>query len=698
MKIFEIFFLLISISTLKLLNKPFNFTEFQSMNRILNPILSPDGKFIVYSVQKWNSITNKLYTNLQYSDIKTKEIKNLTPKQEEINDSSPMFSSLFPNYVFFIRKGQIHYIEFPSIKSIKDNSIQLTNYPISINNFKIKQNSIVFSSDVYFSCGNNLTCSSILIKNEKKKSYQTYDSLLAFHFNKWLIQGKGSHIFYQKIKLKENKLILDGEVIDITKGMEINSPPLFSNNLNYDLSNEGNKITFVAHHRDYYETFNISWKIYYINLNLMKKPILITKHTQAKTQYPKFSIDDTKIAFLAMKTPMLESENLHFEIYNILTNKINIIDDVLDISVIDYSWLSDNKIYFTSNIIGQIKIFTVDITIPTQPNFTQFKTNSSTSSYSLPIFSLKNKNYLFSIKSGFDYPERIILLNDETEPEIVNLNIDFIKKITLPKPESFNFIGGNNEKVYGWIIKPINFNLTKKYPVTVLIHGGPESSWTSIWSYSWNPQIFSNYNYVVVMINPHGSIGVSTKFREAVRSDWGGIPYYDIMNGLKYIINKNPYMDFKRICAIGGSYGGYLINWIEGHNNFFKCLVNHDGAFSLISKFYSADKLWFQKAEFCPKDNIHCNPFDGKNIKNQFESNSPERFVKNWKTPMLVIHGGKDYRIPLTEGLSTFTSLQLMNIDSMFVYFHLGNHWELDSLNQIKWYEIILKWLEKYIK
>ena len=698
MKIYEILYFLISLSTLKSLNKPFNFTEFQSMNRILNPILSPDEKYIVYSVQKWNSTTNKIYTNLQYSEIKTKEIKNLTLKQEEINDSSPMFSSLYPNYVFFIRKGQIHYIKFPPINSEEDNSIQLTNYPISINNFKIKQNSIIFSSDVYFSCGNNLTCSSILIENEKTKTYQIYDSLLAFHWNKWLIQGKGSHIFYQKIKLKDNKIILDGEVNDITIGMQINSPPLFSNNLNYDLSNDGSQIVFVAHHRDYYETFNISWKIYYINLNLMKKPILITKHTQAKTQYPKFSIDDTKIAYLSMKTPMLESENLHLEIYNILTNKIDIIDDILDISIIDYSWLNDNIIYFTSNIIGQNKIFKVNITNPKKPIFTQFKTNSTTSSYSLPFFSLKNKNILFSIKSGFDYPERIILLNNKIESEIVNLNTEFLKKITLPKPESFYFTGGNNDKVYGWIIKPINFNSTKKYPIILLIHGGPESSWTSLWSYSWNPQIFSNKNYVVIMINPHGSIGISTKFRESVRNNWGKIPYYDIMTGLKYLNDKYYYMDFERICAIGGSYGGYLINWIEGHNNFFKCLVNHDGSFSLISKFYSSDKLWFQKAEFCPKDNVNCNPFDGKDIRKEFELNSPERFVKNWKTPMLVIHGGKDYRIPLTEGLSSFTSLQMRNVDSMFVFFHLGNHWELDPLNQIKWYEIILKWIEKYIK
>ena len=258
MKICEIFFFFISLSTFNSLNEPFNFTEFQSMNRILNPILSPDDKYIVYSVQKWNPTTNKLYTNLQYTEIKTKEINDLTPKHEEINDSSPLFLSLFPNYVFFIRRGQIHYIEFPPLNSKKDNSIQLTNYPISINNFTIKQNSIVFSSDVYFSCDNNLTCSSILIQNEKTQSYQIYDSLLAFHWNKWLIQGKGSHIFYQKIKLKENKIILDGEVNDITKGMKINSPPLFSNNLSRGIFlNSFSKLSFFLLSKRLFSSFII---------------------------------------------------------------------------------------------------------------------------------------------------------------------------------------------------------------------------------------------------------------------------------------------------------------------------------------------------------------------------------------------------------------------------------------------------------
>ena len=297
---------------------------------------------------------------------------------------------------------------------------------------------------------------------------------------------------------------------------------------------------------------------------------------------------------------------------------------------------------------------------------------------------------------GYSCPERIVTFpNDEL---IVDTNEEILQNKELPDPEAFNFIGGYNDTVYGWIMKPINFDETKKYPVALLIHGGPESSWTSGWSYSWNPTMYAQQGYAVVMINPHGSTGVSSQFQNAVRNDWGGVPYQDIITGINYAVNNYNYLDKDKICAAGGSYGGYMINWINGHTDMFKCLVNHDGAFSVISKFYGTEELWFQKAEFCPTDKIGCNPFDGKEIRDGYEKNSPERFVQNWKTPMLVIHGGKDMRVPLTEGLQAFTALQMKGIDSQFLYFPEENHWTLNPANQIQWYDSVYKWFEKYTK
>jgi acylaminoacyl-peptidase len=455
-------------------------------------------------------------------------------------------------------------------------------------------------------------------------------------------------------------------------------------------------VTFSAHIRNHEESWSTSWHTYYINPNTMSKPYMITTHTDARTQQPKFSLDDTKIAYLAMKTPMLESENLHFEIYNILTGKVNIIADLLDVSVSDYFWENDHLLYFQSVVLGLNKIFTVDILDTTKPVFKLIDTKSMTASFGLPIKALKNRNIKLSRKVGYSCPERIVTFPDDELIE--DTNSEILKDKELPDPESFNFVGGYNDTVYGWIMKPINFEENKKYPVALLIHGGPESSWTSGWSYSWNPTMYAQQGYAVVMINPHGSTGVNSDFQNAVRNDWGGVPYQDIITGINYAVKTYNYLDGDKICAAGGSYGGYMINWINGHTDMFKCLVNHDGAFSVISKFYGTDELWFQKAEFCPYDKIGCNPFDGKEIRDGYEKNSPERFVQNWKTPMLIIHGGKDMRVPLTEGLQAFTGLQMQNISSQFLYYPEENHWTLNPPNQIQWHKSVYEWFEKYIK
>jgi acylaminoacyl-peptidase len=290
----------------------------------------------------------------------------------------------------------------------------------------------------------------------------------------------------------------------------------------------------------------------------------------------------------------------------------------------------------------------------------------------------------------------LIILNDD-EKEIVYLNKEFVDSIELPQHERISFTGGFNETVYGWLFKPINFEEGKKYKVVLLIHGGPESSWTSGWSYTWNPQIYTNQGYAVIMINPHGSSGVSRSFQNAVRHAWGGVPYEDIMTGVQYVIDTYPWIDGEHMCAAGGSYGGFMINWIEGNTDKFKCLINHDGLFSTIPMYYSTDEVWFPMAEFCPQDKIGCRPYESKEIREGFERYSPERFVQNWKTPMLVIHGGLDYRLSLTEALSTFTALQLKKVKSKFLFFPLENHWVLRLENQIKWFEAVLDFIKENI-
>ena len=693
-------FLSLLVHLIKSDSIPFQPVDHQSLNRMSESILSPDGKYAVFTIRKWSEETGKSSTNIQYIELKTKTVGSITPVVEDQTDSNPTFSKAFPDYIFFQRNNQLRYIKFRPNKNDKnlneDESVELTNYLLKISSFKLKNNAFVFVTDVYFDC-KDMNCTKQKIEEENTHSWRVYNSLHMFHWDQWLNEGKGSHIFYQKFSFDEasGKFELIGEARDLTLGMNLNTPPLFSDNY-YDISNNGELVAFSAHIRNHEESWSTSWKTYYFDTNFMDKPLLITNHTNARTQDPKFSFDDTKIAYLAMKTPMLESENLHFEIYNILTNKISVTPDTLDISVNDYSWESDNVLNFQATNIGLNKIYKVDISDVDNPSYTIYDTKTITCSFGLPFRAIKNRKVVLAKKVGYARPDVLVTFPDDKL--IYDPNEDILKAHEFPEPELFSFIGGYNDTVYGWMIKPINFNASKAYPSVLLIHGGPESSWTSGWNYGWNPTMYAQQGYVVIMINIHGSTGVSSKFRDAVRNDWGGVPYEDLITGIRYALTNFKFLDMDKICAIGGSYGGYMINWINGHNNLFRCLVNHDGAFSSISKFYSTDELWFPKAEFCPKEKIGCNPFDGKEIREGYEKNSPERWVHFWSTPTLVIHGGKDYRVPLTEGLQAFTSLQLRNVESQFLYFPLEIHCILRPENQIEWFNHVFAWLEKYLK
>ena len=321
-------FFLLSINAQTL--EPLTPTELLSMNKLSGYNLSPDGKYLIIGVKKWNPETGKSYSHLQYKDLETNITKTLTPNIEGQSDTSPQFSNSFPGFLFFQRsnkdiKSSIYYIQFPPqeiSENDEDKSVKLTDYILPISEYKLKSKTILFNTDVYFQC-KTMNCTNELIEKESKQNYQIYNKLFVNHWDTWLIEGKGSHLFIQELELEDNTIILKNEVKDVTQGMEINTPPLFTDSSNYDLSNDGKKIAFSAHLRNNEEAWKTGYKTYYMDLVKMKNPVCITNHTNARTQNPVFSNDNTKIAYLAMKIPGLESEILHFEIYNIQNVKFH---------------------------------------------------------------------------------------------------------------------------------------------------------------------------------------------------------------------------------------------------------------------------------------------------------------------------------------------------------------------------------------
>ncbi|MCQ2820589.1 MAG: S9 family peptidase [archaeon] len=688
------YILLLLISFVFSQKQNFTATDLHTMKRLTSSILSVDGKYVIYTESQWTKESGKTVSTMKYKEVNGKESFTIG---ESIG--SPVVSSFAPNHLFFSKGGQIHYINFPPKEG--DESVQLTNYPISINTYKIGYDSIVFTADVFFNC-TDFECTAALNEIVSKQDYKVYDSLFAFHWDKWLDQGKGSRIFLQKIEFTEDKKIqLKGTYRDLTNGMKINVPFLNTGKDNYDVSKDGKMAAYSGLLRTHDEAWNTSWKTYFIIFDEMIEPLLITGNNAGRTQNPVFNIDGTKIAFLSMKTPILESENLHLEIYNILRNKIDIVSDKdFDLSIESFTWINDHSGYITTTKLGLTCLFKIDFKNTFEPTFEEVKSEEDNLSYGTPFTAINNRKVFYLSKSGYNLHPRLVRLDDDSE--IINVNPGFEDKYYLSKQEKFTFKGAKNEDVQGWMLKPNNFDESKKYSMALLIHGGPESSWSSDWSYRWNPQLWVNEDHITVMFNIHGSQGVSTAFREAVRRDWGGAPYEDIKLGLKYLFDTYSFIDKEKVCACGGSYGGYMVTWLQGHPDIlegfkFKCLVSHDGAFSLMSKSYATDEIWFQKSSFCPASHPNCQFYE-EEAREIVAKNSPERFVDKWSIPMLLIQGGIDYRVPTTEALSAFTALKLKGVDARLFYLPLENHHTLKPENGIKWNEEVLGWLAKYLK
>jgi dipeptidyl aminopeptidase/acylaminoacyl peptidase len=277
-----------------------------------------------------------------------------------------------------------------------------------------------------------------------------------------------------------------------------------------------------------------------------------------------------------------------------------------------------------------------------------------------------------------------------TEPvALTHHNDPLIASLDLPKAEGFTFKGADGDDVSGWLFRPPEFDPAQTYPVVFLIHGGPQGAWHDEWHNRWNYQMFAAPGYAVVAINPRGSTGSGQKFTDQISQDWTGRVYDDLMLGLDHALKTYPFLDKDRIAAAGGSYGGFMVNWIAGHTDRFRALISHAGVFDLTSKYGTTEELWFPEWEFGGP------PWERPE---HYRERSPSAFVPNFKTPTLVIHGALDFRVPDAQGLGMFTALQRRGVPSRYVFFSDEGHWITKPANRVVWWREVTGWLDRYLK
>jgi dipeptidyl aminopeptidase/acylaminoacyl peptidase len=406
----------------------------------------------------------------------------------------------------------------------------------------------------------------------------------------------------------------------------------------------------------------------------------VTTASKGADNTPRFSPDGKWLSYLSMERPNFEADRQRLMLVPRTGGGAPVeVTAGWSLSVGSYAWCRDSKcVYAVVEERGRVNLYRIDL-----PGFRRTALVAGAGMNTSPSASADGKTLVYLHQSNAQPPEVWVngkALTHHTDAAVASLD--------LRPLEQFGFVGARGDSVFGWLLKPPGFDPAKKYPVIDLFHGGPQTAWNDYWGARWNYEMFASRGYVVVMVNRHGSTGFGQAFTDAVSQHWGDWPYEDLMKGLD-VVNQLPYVDSTRVCAAGASYGGYMIYWAAGHTDRFKCLVSHDGVFNTVSMGGSTEELWFPNWEF------------GGTVyqaRDQWEKWSPLNFVKNWKTPMLVVHSQLDYRVDLSEGYQAFTAARSMGVPAKFLYFPDEGHWVLKPRNRRIWWGVLLDWIDQYLK
>ena len=413
-------------------------------------------------------------------------------------------------------------------------------------------------------------------------------------------------------------------------------------------------------------------------------PQNLTRDNPAWDTQPVFSPNGKTLAYLSMSVPGYEADRYQIKLMSWPGGAVRNLAADWVLSPASLVWSSDGRtLYAPTDSHGQRSLLALDVASGSIRTVVKEGTADSPSLAGDRIIymldSLTSPVELYSIKPDGTGAKAITHLNDAR-----------VTAARMGKPEQFTFKGWNNEAVSAYAVQPADFSPGRKYPVAFLIHGGPQVPMGNHFHYRWNPQAYAGAGYGVVVVEFHGTPGYSQAFTDSIQGDWGGKPLEDLKKGLAAALEKYPWMDGDKVCALGASFGGYMINWIAGNwPDRFRCLVSHDGNIDERMAYFDTAVLWF------PERDHKGTPWDNPE---GYEKQNPVNFVKNWKTPMLVIHGGKDFRVVETQGFGTFNALQRRGIPSRFLYFPDENHWVLKPANSVLWHETVLVWLNKWTK
>ncbi|MGE0760515.1 MAG: prolyl oligopeptidase family serine peptidase [Pirellulaceae bacterium] len=671
---------------------PFGVQDLVRLARVGEPRPSPDGRWLVTTLRTWNPDSNKTTTNLWLIATDGSSTRQLTSAQE-VADSSPVWSPDSRTVAFVSSRSGSQQIW--TIRVDGGEAAQLTRFPVDVDNLRWSPagTHLAFSAEVYPGTDMAATAERDRAKATDPVQAMKFDRLFVRHWDTWFT-GKRNHIFVAGIRARQpGGWELAGEPLDLMRDVDADSPVRpFGGAEDFAWSPDGQEIAYTAQLGQ-----DIAWST---DLNIYLVPVTggparsITAENRATDAGPSYSPDGRVLAYRAMARPGFESDRFRIKLYDRVTRTTRTLTEDWDRSPGSLTWSPDSRtLYVTAADHARQKIFAVDVAVrvgspvPPREIVGQHYSSGVDCLSGGPNGSLR----IVYAQDAFQSPADIwVAQADGSQPRrLTHFNDERMRLAQTSTPDEFHFEGALGEPVQAWILKPVGFQPDRKYPVAFIIHGGPQGAIEDHFHYRWNPEVFAGAGYAVIAVNFHGSTGFGQTFTDSISGDWGGKPFEDLMKGLDYALEHYPWLDRDRLGALGASYGGWMINWINGHTNRFRCLVNHDGGFDEFANYFTTEELWFPEWEFRGV------PWENPEL---FEKFSPSRFVGKWQTPTLVIHGAKDYRLVDAEGIATFTALQRRGIPSQLLYFPDENHWVLKPKNSILWHETILSWLARWLE
>jgi len=663
----------------------FDVRDMVALERVSSPVLAPDGSRVVFAKREIDAERVKASTGLWSRHLLTRDLappKRLTPEGWNVN--SPSFSP-DGNSVYFLssRNGTQQLYAMPAAGGAPR---QLTDFALDVASYKLSPDGarVLFSADTFADCKADFACTKKKLDDTaaKKSTGVLHEKLFVRHWDTWA-DGRRSRLFVAA--LPDGKAKPAVSAISLTDGLDGDAPSRpFGGNDEYAWSPDGSSVVAAIRVAGNTEPWSTNFDLYKLDANGSSAPVNLTAANPAWDTGPVFSADGRTLYYRAMKRPGFEADRFGLMALDLASGQVREIAPDWDRSADGIALSADGaSIYTTAQDVGQHPLFRVDIAggkvdkVIGDGTVSSFDIAGDT--LALTRNTLKSGDQLLTTTTAAGAPLRAIT---PTAGEVLG-------DVAFGDAEQFSFKGWNGNTVYGYVVKPWNYREGQKYPVAFLIHGGPQGSFGDGWSYRWNPQTYAGQGYAVVMIDFHGSTGYGQAFTDAISQHWGDRPLEDLKKGWTAAQKQYPFLDGDRACALGASYGGYMVNWIASQwNEAWKCLVNHNGVFDTRSMGLVTEELWFSEWE--NGGTVHDKP-------QNYEKFNPARHIGKWRVPMLVVAGQNDFRVPIDQSLSSFTALQRQGIESQLLYFPDENHWVLKPQNSILWHDTVNAWLKRHI-